>query len=171
MKKLVLISELAALALAVAVLLPMGAQAADKPQSTVTGTITKMTSDDLFLQTDQGELKFDLNKSTVKPATALAVGQKVTISYDSDDQGKHEMDARKIDMFTEPTTQTETTPPPTETTPPPTQTQTQTYTPPSQENQTTTQETLPKTASPLPLMGLTGLLSLAGSALLLKQGK
>jgi len=170
MKKLVLISELAALALVVAVLLPRGVQAADKPQTTVTGTITKMTSDDLFLQTDQGELKFDMDKSTVKPTT-LAVGQKVTISYDSDDQGKHEMDARKIDMFTEPTTQT--TPPPTETTPPPTQTQTetQTYTPPAQETQTTTNEPLPKTASPLPLMGLTGLLSLAGSALLLKQGK
>jgi len=172
MKKLVLISELVALALVVGALLPMGAQADDKPQTSVTGTITKMTSDDLVLQTDQGELRFDMDSKTVKPGTSLAVGQKITVWYDANDDPKHELDARKIEMFTEPAPTTQAPPPAQTYTPPPTETstQTQTYTPPAQEN-TTTQETLPRTASPLPLMGLTGLLSLAGAALLLKQGK
>jgi len=171
MKKLVLISELVALALVVGALLPIGAHAEDKPQTSVTGTITKMTSDDLVLQTDQGELRFDMDSKTTKPTTALAVGQKITIWYDANDDPKHELDARRIEMFTEPAPTTQAPPPaPTQTyTPPPAPTQTETQT---QTTETTnTHESLPRTASPLPLMGLTGLLSLAGSALLLKQGK
>jgi hypothetical protein len=167
MKKLVLISELVALALVVGALLPIGAQAEDKPQTSVTGTITKVSSDDFVLQTDQGELRFDTSHKTVKPATALAVGQKITVWYDADSDTKHELDATRVETFTEPAPTTQAPPPtPTQTyTPPPAPTQTQTT-----EN-TSTQESLPRTASPLPLMGLTGLLSLAGSALLLKQGK
>src|SRR5262249_17883340 len=103
MKKNALVSTLLVLSLALVALATHGAFAqTNKPQSTVTGTIVKMTSDDLVLQTDQGELKFDFNKETVKPDN-MAVGNKVTISYDSDDTGKHEMDARTIQMYTEPT--------------------------------------------------------------------
>jgi len=170
MKKIALVSTLLVLSLALVALATHGAFAqTNKPQSSVTGTIVKMTSDDLVLQTDQGQLKFDFNKQTVKPDN-MAVGNKVTISYDSDDTGKHELDARTIQMYTEPTpapttqAQPEASPPP-ESTPPP-----QTSTPP-QETQTKQEQPLPKTASPLPLMGAVGLLSLLGSGLLLRQPK
>jgi hypothetical protein len=169
MKKIAFASTLLVLSLALVGLAATGALAAtDKPQSSVTGTIVKMTSDDLFLQTDQGQLKFDFNKQTIKP-DGMAVGNKVTIWYDSDDTGKHELDARTIQTYTEPA------PPPTSqvTTPPPAPVETppaQTTTPP-QETQTTQEQPLPKTASPLPLVGAVGLLSLLGSGLLLRQPK
>jgi hypothetical protein len=167
MKKIAVASTLLVLSLAVVAVATTGALAQDKPQSSVTGTIVKLTSDDIVLQTDQGQLRFDMDKKTDKPAT-LAVGNKITVWYDSDDASKHEMDARKIEMFTEatpppaPTTQT----PPAQETPP-----AQTSTPPQEEPQPSQQTPLPKTASPLPLMGAVGLLSLLGSGLLLKQPK
>src|SRR5215471_13067666 len=136
MKKIALVSTLLVLSLALVALATHGAFAqTNKPQSSVTGTIVKMTSDDLFLQTDQGQLKFDFNKQTVKP-DGMAVGNKVTIWYDSDDTGKHEMDARTIQMYTEPTPApaptTQAAPPPA----PEPVAQPQTSTPP-QETQTT----------------------------------
>ena len=167
MKKIAVVSSLLALSLALGALVTSGALAQDKPQTSVTGTIVKLTSDDLVLQTDQGQLRFDMDKKTEKPAS-LAVGNKITVWYDSDDASKHEMDARKIEMFTEaapppaPTTQT----PPAQETPP-----AQTSTPPQEEPQPSQQTPLPKTASPLPLMGAVGLLSLLGSGLLLRQPK
>jgi hypothetical protein len=174
MKKIAVASSLLVLSLALSALVTSGARAdTDKPQTSVTGTIVKLTSDDMVLQTDQGELRFDMDSKTDKP-TALAVGNKITVWYDSNDNPKHELDARKIEMFTEaapppaPTTQA---PPVQESTPPPAQ-----PTPPQEEMQTTqttqSQETpLPKTASPLPLMGAVGLLSILGGGWLIKQPK
>lgn len=168
MKKIALASTLLVLSLALVGLATTGALAqTDKPQTSVTGTITKMSSDDFVLQTDQGELRFDMSHKTVKPAT-LAVGQKITVWYDEGSDTKHELDANRVEMFTEPTPAPTTQAPPPAQEPPPTETQTTT---PSQETQTTQETPLPKTASPLPLMGAVGLLSLLGSGLLLRQPK
>lgn len=170
MKKIALAFSILVLSLALGALVTSGALAqTDKPQTSVTGTIVKLTSDDMVLQTDQGELRFDMDKKTEKPA-ALAIGNKITVWYDSDDNPKHELDARKIEMFTEaappPAPAAQTPPPAQESTPPP-----QTSTPPQEEQQATQETPLPKTASPLPLMGAVGLLSILGGGLLLKQPK
>jgi len=169
MKKIALATTLLVLSLALVGLATTGALAqTDKAQLSMTGTIVKLTSDDIVLQTDHGQQRFDFKKDIEKPTT-LAVGNKVTIWYDADDNPKGEINANKIEMFTEatPPPTTQAAPPPAQE-PPPTETQTTT---PSQETQTTQETPLPRTASPLPLMGAVGLLSLLGSGLLLRQPK
>src|SRR5262249_2960071 len=141
MKKIAVASTLV-LSLALVGLATTGALAqTDKPQLSMTGTIVKLTSDDIVLQTDHGQQRFDFKKDIEKPTT-LAVGNKVTIWYDADDNPKGEINANKIEMFTEPAPTPAPTaqaaPPPAQE-PPPTETQPQTSTP-SQETQTT-QET------------------------------
>src|SRR5262245_27731800 len=102
MKKIAVVSTLLVLSLAVVGLATTGASAqTDKPQLSMTGTILKLTGDDIVLQTDQGQQKFDFKKDIEKPTT-LAVGNKITIWYDADDNPKGEINANKIEMYTEP---------------------------------------------------------------------
>jgi LPXTG-motif cell wall-anchored protein len=134
---------------------------ADAPLVSVTGTIVSRDGDVLVVQTDRGNLTFDLDKSTDMPAT-LPVGSRITVWYDSDDKPEDKMDARRITMT--PEANVNTTPPPA--TPPPSTTTTETRT-----EETTQTEQLPATASPLPLMGATGLLSLLGGGLFLLRSR
>jgi len=149
MKKFAL-SNLCALALALAVVSLTGLPAAaDAPLVSITGTVVSVNGDVLVLATDKGNLTFDMDKDTIKPAS-IAVGSRITVSYDSDDKTTDKMDARQIVMA------------PATTTPEPT----------PQATTSTTQEEqreLPATASPLPLIAVLGLLSLAGGLMLRKQ--
>jgi LPXTG-motif cell wall-anchored protein len=157
MKKAAL-SNLLALALAVVAL--TGAPAfADAPLVTITGTVVSMDGEVLVLSTDRGNLTFDLDKSTEMPATAIAVGNRITVSYDSDDKPEDKMDARKIVMAPATTTPTPTVTPTAPSTPAPQPT-------PSYDD---TSDELPATASPLPLLGIVGLLALSGGLLLRKR--
>jgi len=162
MKKIAVAANLLVLSLALAAFVTTGVQSQTN-ETSMTGTITKLTSDDVAIQTDQGEQKFDF-KSDIQKPSGMAVGQKITIWYDASEKPGSELHALRIEMPTAEVTPAPTSPP--EQTPPPSQTST-----PPQETQTKQETPLPKTASPLPLFGVVGLLSLAGSALLLKQGK
>ena len=171
MKKLALSNLLAlTLALGAVVLTHLPAQAADAPQVSITGTIVSIKGDDFVLRTDKGDLKFDMNHKTDKPAT-LAVGNRITVFYDSDDKLTHEMDARRIVMAPEPAPVSSVTPAPTpEATPPPQQTAPVEQPEPTPTPSTTqTQTELPRTASPLPLAFGAGILALAAALLLRKR--
>jgi LPXTG-motif cell wall-anchored protein len=159
MKK-ILVSNFLALTLALgAVALTHVPAPADAPLVTITGTVVSIEGDVLTLSTDKGNLRFDLDKDTEKPAN-LAVGNRITVSYDSDDKVTDKMDARRIVMA--PAASTPTPTPVTQTTP---SEPAQTMSP--AEPQTHTE--LPQTASPLPLVAGLGILALAGALLLRKR--
>ena len=163
MKKFAL-SNLLALTLALGVVALASRPApADAPLVTVTGTVVSIVDEVLVVSTDRGNLTFDLDKSTEMPAN-LAVGNRITVSYDSDDKPEDKMDARKIVMApaATPVTPAPVTPAPTPTTPAP---EPQTSTPVDDEPS----GELPETAGPLPLVGLMGLAALAGGLLLRKR--
>jgi hypothetical protein len=165
MKKLIL-SNLLALTLALgAVALTGPVASADAPLVTITGTIVSIEGDVLTLATDRGNLRFDVDKNTEKPAN-LAVGNKIIVSYDSDDKVTDKMDARKIVMAPDPIpAPTATAPAPvTQPTPAPVETPA----PAVQKEETSTEE-LPTTASPLPLVFGAGILALAAALLLRKR--
>src|SRR5687767_8857276 len=97
MKKFAL-SNLLALTLALGVVASTGLPAqADAPLVTVTGTVVSIVDEVLVVSTDRGNLTFDLDKNTEMPAN-IAVGNRITVSYDSDDKPEDKMDARKIVM-------------------------------------------------------------------------
>ena len=134
---------------------------ADAPLISITGTVVSRDGDVLTVRTDKGDLRFDIDKDTEMPAD-LPVGSQILVWYDSDDKPEDKMDARRIEMAPAPDVKAATPPPATPYTP---TTQTQSYT-----QTETSHEELPRTASPLPLVGGTGLLTLlGGSALLLKN--
>src|SRR5687767_8558327 len=119
MKKLAL-SNLLALTLALGVVAMTGSPAlADAPLVTITGTVVSNTDGVLVLATDRGNLRFDLDKDTEMPAN-IAVGSRITVSYDSDDNPADKMDARKIVMSPEPSAAAPATPAPATPTPTPT---------------------------------------------------
>lgn len=158
MKKFAL-PNLCALALALAMVAWTGLPvAADAPLVNVTGTVVSMTDEVLVLATDQGNLTFDLDKSTEMPA-GIVVGNRITVSYDSDDKPEDKMDARRIVMTPAPSSAAPATPTPTP------ETTTQESAPAYQDEEME----LPATASPLPLMGVAGLLALAGGLLLRRR--
>ena len=151
MKK-ILVSNFLALTLALGgVALTHVPAPADAPLVTITGTVVSIEGDVLTLSTDKGNLRFDLDKDTEKPAN-LAVGNRITVSYDSDDKVTDKMDARRIVMA--PAASTPTPTPVTQSTP---------------SEPTETQTELPQTASPLPLVAGLGILALAGALLLRKR--
>ena len=163
MKKFAL-SNLLALTLALGVVALASRPApADAPLVTITGTVVSIVDEVLVLSTDRGNLTFDLDKSTEMPAN-IAVGNRITVSYDSDDKPEDKMDARKIVMApaATPVTPAPVTPAPTPTTPAP---EPQTSAPMDEEPS----DELPATAGPLPLVGLMGLAALAGGLLLRKR--
>ena len=133
---------------------------ADAPLVTITGTVVSVDGDVLVLSTDKGNLTFDMDKDTVRPAN-IAVGNRITVSYDSDDKTTDKMDARQIVMAPEVSS---ITPTPTTTTPEPTRVQAEPTTTPVDEEP----RELPATASPLPMVGVLGLLALAGGLMLRK---
>ena len=150
MKKFAL-SNLLALTLALGAITLTGLPAsADAPLVTITGTVVSNTDGVLTLSTDKGNLRFDLDKDTVMPAN-VAVGNRITVWYDSDDKVTDKMDARKIEMAP---VDNMTTP-----------------TPQANPEPVTTQESneLPTTASPFPLVASLGVLALAGAFLLRKR--
>lgn len=158
MKKFAL-PNLCAFALALAMVAWTGLPvAADAPLVNVTGTVVSMTDEVLVLATDQGNLTFDLDKSTEMPA-GIVVGNRITVSYDSDDKPEDKMDARRIVMTPAPSSAAPATPTPTP------ETTTQESAPAYQDEEME----LPATASPLPLMGVAGLLALAGGLLLRRR--
>ena len=166
MKKAALFSFVP-LALALALVALTGLPAtADAPLVTITGTVVSVTDEVLVLRTDRGNLTFDLDKSTEMPA-GIAVGNQITVSYDSDDKPEDKMDARKIVMTPASSTVAPATPAPT--TPAPTTSAPEAApqaSAPAYEGET---GELPATASPLPLFGVAGLLALAGGLLLRKR--
>jgi hypothetical protein len=163
MKKFAL-SNLLALTLALGVVASTGLPAqADAPLVTVTGTVVSLVDEVLVVSTDRGNLTFDLDKSTEMPAN-IAVGNRITVSYDSDDDPADKMDARKIVMAPAPSAVTPVTPVSPTPTPAP---QPETSAPAYDEEPAE----LPATASPLPLVGGMGLLALAGSLLLRRRGR
>lgn len=152
MKKFAL-SNLFALTLALGVVASTGIPAhADAPLVTISGTVVSMNDEVLVLSTDRGQLTFDLDKSTEMPAN-IAVGNRITVSYDSDDNPADKMDARQIVMA--PVSPASPSPKPAR--------QPQTSAPANEER-----TELPATASPVPLAGGMGLLALAASLLLRK---
>ena len=155
MKK-VAVFKLFVLTLALAVVTLTGLPAVgDAPLVTISGTVVSVTDQVLVLATDKGNLTFDLDKDTVKPA-AIAVGSRITVSYDSDDKTTDKMDARQIVMSPEASVAT-----------PAPQTTPQETNPAPQEER----EELPQTASPLPLIAVLGLLSLAGGIMLRNRAR
>jgi len=155
-----------ALALVAVALTGVRAQA-DAPLITATGTVVSRDADHIVVQTEKGNLSFDVDKTTTMPAGALAVGARITVWYDSDDKVTDKMDARKIE-FAPGETQVTTPPPstPSAETPVETPMQTPEETPagtPTDEDQ------LPRTASPLPLVGTLGVLSLMAGVLLRRR--
>jgi LPXTG-motif cell wall-anchored protein len=166
MKKIAL-PKLLALSLALAVAAWSGLPAAaDAPLVTVTGTVVSLVDEVLVVSTDKGNLTFDLDKSTEMPAN-IAVGNRITVWYDSDDKVEDKMDARKIAMAPASTPAPSPVTPSPSTTPPPTSTpQTSTTNYDADDS-----NELPATASPLPLMGLAGLVTLAGGLLLRKRAR
>ena len=153
MKKFAL-STLAALTIALGWSAPPAT--ADAPLVTITGTVVSNTDGVLTLSTDKGNLRFDLDKDTVMPAN-IAVGNRITVWYDSDDKTTDKMDARKIEMAPATATPSTTTPTPV--------TQTTPSTPAPEQTQPESTE-LPRTASPFPLVACLGVLALAGAFLL-----
>jgi hypothetical protein len=161
MKKIALPKMLAlALALGVAAWTSLPATA-DAPLVTVTGTVVSLNDEVLVVSTDKGNLTFDLDKSTEMTGVSLAVGNRITVWYDSDDKVEDAMDARKIVMAPAATS----TPAPASPTPAPQVTTQET----SSAYQADANDELPATAGPLPLMTLVGLISLAGGLLLRKR--
>jgi len=154
MKKVAL-SKLFGAMFALALVLSTGLPAAaDAPLVSTTGTVVSVTDQVLVLATDKGNLTFDLDKDTIKPAS-IAVGSRITVSYDSDDKTTDKMDARQIVMSPEAT--------------PATPGVTTNQTTPAQETTPSTQEQLPQTASSLTLLVVAGLLLLAGGIMLRKR--
>ena len=157
-------TKLFVLALALVAVTLTGVRAqADAPLITATGTVVSRDADHIVVQTEKGNLSFDVDKSTTMPAGALAVGARITVWYDSDDKVTDKMDARKIE-FAAAETQVTTPPPstPSAETPMETPEETPAVTP-------TDEEQLPRTASPLPLIGTLGALSLMAGVLLRRR--
>jgi len=151
MKKVAL-SSLVGLALGLAVLaLPNLPAQADAPLVSITGTVVSVDGDVLVVSTDRGNLTFDMDKDTVRPAS-IAVGSRITVSYDSDDKTTDKMDARRIVMAP-----AASTPAPTTTTTP---------TPEPTPTATEDQRELPRTASPLPLVAVLGFVALTGGLMI-----
>ena len=162
MKKFVL-SNLLAFTLALGAVALAVPASADAPLVSITGTVVSLDGEVLVLKTDKGNLTFDLDKSTVMPTNTIAVGNRITVTYDSDDKTTDKMDARQIVMAPEasPVTPTPTaTPAPTPVSQPEPQ-------PTAVQQEESTE--LPETASPLPLVGGAGILALAAALLLRKR--
>ena len=159
------ISSLLALTLALGAVVPASA---DAPLVTITGTVVSNSDGVLTLRTDKGDLRFDLDKSTEMPAN-IAVGNRVTVSYDADDKMTDKMDARKIVMAPEVTTPAPTTPV-TQSTPQPTTSSVQQETV-QQETVQEDESELPATAGPLPMLGGAGILALIGAFLLRRRAR
>src|SRR5690348_3572658 len=98
--KRILINMVALALVATASTAQLARAEADAPQVTITGTVVSMHHDDFVLATDKGNLKFDMSKDTDRPAN-LAVGSRVTVSYDSDEKLTSEMEARHVVMAAE----------------------------------------------------------------------
>ena len=168
MKKFAL-SNLLAFTLALGAVAWTGLPAsADAPLVTISGTIVSIEGDVLTLATDRGNLRFDLDKNTEKPAN-LAVGNKITVWYDSDDKMTDKMDARKIAMTPAPIPAPAATTPAPTTQPAPTPVETPAPAVQQEETSTSTSTELPTTASPLPLVFGAGVLALAAALLLRKR--
>ena len=163
MKKFAL-SSLLALMLALGAVVPASA---DAPLVDITGTVVSNSDGVLVLRTDKGDLRFDLDKSTEMPAN-IAVGNRVTVSYDSDDKMTDKMDARKIVMAPELTTPAPTRQV-TQSTPEPTTSSVQQE--PVQQETVEEESELPATAGPLPMLGGAGVLALIGAFLLRRRNR
>jgi hypothetical protein len=152
--------KLLTLSLALAAVALTGVQAhAAAPLITISGTVLSRDADHIVVQTEKGNLSFDVDTETQMPAGALEVGSRITIWYDSDDKTTDKMDARKIE-FMPAETQAATPPASTPAEEPSTETAVETR---------TEEQQLPSTASPLPLVGSLGTLSLMAGALLLRR--
>jgi hypothetical protein len=97
MKKFV-VSNLLACMLALGVVACTGLTTASADDlNTITGTVVSINGDDLVLSTDKGNLTFAIDKNAVKPAN-LAVGNRITVSYDADATLTGRTDARRVVM-------------------------------------------------------------------------
>jgi LPXTG-motif cell wall-anchored protein len=129
---------------------------ADAPLVSATGTVVSIEGDVLVLKTDTGNLTFDLDKTTEKPSAGIAVNNRITVWYDSDDKVEDRMDARRIEMapaMTPPAARSEEE----------TKTKTETrgeFTYDAEEPAKPAE--LPQTATPLALVAGAGALALAG---------
>jgi len=151
--KLLLLS-VAALALAVAVFA--------QTSLTVTGTVVSSSPTQVVIKTDDGrQMTFNVDAQSTVPA-GLAAGKPVTVSYH--DMGGGTLHAATVTVSSAGTPSTTTNPP--ATTNDTYANTTRTTAPAAQEPmesagaKTRTTRRMPSTASPLPLIGLAGLLSL-----------
>ena len=139
----------AALALAV----PLMAQDA----KTTSGKVVSSTPEQVVVQTDDGsQMTFKVDAQSTVP-TGLSAGSRVTVTYHELAGGMfHAASVAPSDAGTSPTMNTQEAPPPR----PATTTTTAQEPMPERTTTTPTPGRLPATASPLPMVGLAGLLSL-----------
>jgi hypothetical protein len=119
------------------------------PTSTVTGTVVSSSDGELVLDTTGGRQRFVVDANSTLPAK-LEAGARVSVEF-------HRLEGDRMHVARVTTAPTSTTPragaaPIVEKTP--------------AARERAADATLPHTASPLPLVGLVGLASLAGSAAL-----
>jgi hypothetical protein len=147
--------SVAALALA----MPLMAQDA----KTTSGKVVSSTPEQVVVQTDDGsQMTFKVDAQSTVP-TGLSAGSRVTVTYHELAGGMfHAASVAAIDAGTSPTMNTQEAPPPrpATTTTAPTTTTTAPEPMPERTTTTPTPRRMPATASPLPLVGLAGLLSL-----------
>lgn len=160
--------SLEAILLAALTLVMANATAADdKPDVMMTGTIVAVQGDELKIRTaDVGVQTFKFKEGVERPAN-LAVGTNVTVWVDPDDADDNPPGEKiEKETYTIHRIQVAAAEPPKTAAPPPAQTQApppverQPAAPPAEE--TAPQEELPATASPLPAIGILGLLAIAG---------
>ena len=139
----------AALALAI----PLMAQDA----KTTSGKVVSSTPGQVVVQTDDGsQMTFKVDAQSTVP-TGLSAGSRVTVTYHELAGGMfHAASVAVSDAGTSPTMNTQEAPPPR----PATTTTTAQEPMPERTTTTPTPGRMPATASPLPLVGLAGLLSL-----------
>jgi len=119
--------------------------------SHVTGTVVSSSSDSLVVRTESGaEMTFGVDAQSVIPST-LTPDTRVEVAYHSMDGGTyHAAEVRPMDSGT--------------TTLPPEPSKLPSQEPSSASAQPTGNESLPRTASPIVLVGLIGLASLGAGA-------
>lgn len=144
------------------------------PTSTVTGTVVSSSGSELVLDTTSGRQRFVVDANSTLPAS-LEVGMRVSVEF-------HRLDGDRRHVARVTTAPSSSVPP--HAVPPPSEKVTSASTDKASDRYAradrdsaradhdvaradrATDATLPHTASPLPLIGLVGLVSLAGSAAL-----
>jgi len=129
------------------------AKAADPEPVYVSGTVVSVNDTILVVKTDSGEeLTFDLDSATIRPAV-VRVGSRIDVEYHAMNGRNHAAQIRSVGD----TNPSYNNPPATNYNNPPSSTPSTT----SSNYQSSSTERLPRTASPIAMIGLTGLTALS----------